>query len=258
MSLGRDVMAVGGCGPFGLFRHARARATAIFAAPSTGRVNDPVIGRVQKARAVVGALTTFVLISVYGVDGGWSAVFEDGFTKLFTAPLVLLLVGPVVVAGFIWYAPRQHRPLLRSRLRHPLRAVGWYVGVPVVAVGGFLGLGMLGKSLSGYAVPQAVVFVFMALVWFPFLMWAAGFLFFASGAAARFAFNTADVHASLPAVLTVVLVWVLNLVQLGDGLPNGPLAVKIAAFLGGPLSVTAVSCWELHVLRTRYGVRVRG
>ncbi|GAA3075303.1 hypothetical protein GCM10020000_70520 [Streptomyces olivoverticillatus] len=60
------------------------------------------------------------------------------------------------------------------------------------------------------------------------------------------------------AILTAVLVWVLSFVQLGDGLPNGPLAVKIAAFLGGPLSVTAVSCWELHILRTRHGVRIRG
>ncbi|MCF3105048.1 hypothetical protein IPZ58_26160 [Streptomyces roseoverticillatus] len=240
-----------------LARHARRHANGIFAAPSPGRVIDPVIGRVQKARAVVGAVTTFLLISVYGVDGGWSAVFEDGFTKLFLAPLVLILVGPLVIAGFIWYAPPQHRPALRSRLRYPLKAIGWYLGVPIGAVAAVLLLLALSKALEGIFVLQTVIFLAVLIAGIPLLIWAGSFLFFASGAAARYAFNTADVHAALPAVLTAVLVWVLNVAQLGDGLPNGPVIVQIAAFLGGPLSVTAVSYWELHVLRTRYGVRVR-
>ncbi|MDT0447633.1 hypothetical protein [Streptomyces hesseae] len=247
-----------GHGCLGILTNARTVAHTVFATPGPGRVADPVVDRVQKARAVVGALTTFLLISVYGVDGGWSAVAEDGFTKLFLAPLVLILVGPLVVAGFIWYAPPSHRPLLRARLRYPLRAIAWFLGAPAVAVGAVIGFAFLAKVLDDYYLAQMLVYLVTLVVGIPVLVWAAAFVFFASGAAARYAFNTADVHAALPAVLTAVLVWVLNLVQLGDGLPNGPLAVRIAAFLGGPASVTAVSCWELYILRNRYGVRVRG
>ncbi|MFI9202417.1 hypothetical protein [Streptomyces sp. NPDC053048] len=258
MALRHQVTEAGRIGRLGGVRGARAQANAVFATAGHGRVNDPAIGRVQRTRAVLGALSTFGLVSVYGVDGGWSEVFTDGLAKLLVAPLVLILVGPLVIAAFIWYAPPRHRPLLRSRLRIPLKAIGWYLGVPLGAVGGFLGLLMVARLLEQYTVAQMVVFLVALVVGIPFVVWAVAFVFYSSAPAARYAFNTADVHAALPAVLTAVLVWVLNLVQLGDGLPNGPVAVQIAAFLGGPLSVTAVSWWELHVLRTRYGVRVRG
>ncbi|MEU5422782.1 hypothetical protein ACFY1P_22980 [Streptomyces sp. NPDC001407] len=219
---------------------------------------DPTIDRVQKGRAIVGAMASFLLIWTYGIDGGWSGVFKDGVSKLFMAPAILILVGPLVILGFIWYAPAEHRPLLRSRLRHPLKAVGWYVGAVAASVACLYTASQGGHyvALLGGIVGMMGAAV-VPLVLLPVLLWMVAFLYFSSGAAARYAFNTADVHAALPAVLTVVLVWVLNLVSLGDGLPNGPLLVKIAAFLGGPLSVTAVSCWELHYLRTRYGVRVR-
>ncbi|GAA0494944.1 hypothetical protein ACFQ2B_24935 [Streptomyces stramineus] len=238
---------------------ARARAAAIFATPGDERVMDPRIDRVQKWRAVVGAASTFLLVWTYGVEGGWSEVLEDGVTKLFLAPVLLILVGPLVIAGFIWYAPPEHRPALRSRLRSPLKAVGWYVGIPVGGAALLFGAAQLAAALNSVQyVLSVLLYLGIAVVGIPFALWVLAFLFFASGSAARYAFNTADVHAALPALLTVVLVWVLNLVSLGDGLPNGPATVKIAAFLGGPLSVTAVSWWELHVLRTRHGVRVRG
>ncbi|MGW1074270.1 hypothetical protein [Streptomyces sp. NPDC002537] len=249
----------GGC--LGAFlRSARAKADAIFTASGPGRVMDPTIDRVQKWRAVVGAAASFALIWTYGIDGGWSGVFEDGISKLFLAPLILILVGPLVILGFIFYAPARHRPLLRSRLRHPLKAVGWYVGALAASMACLFvagqGRGYVGRLLGGTA--GMLIESALPLVLLPVLLWMAAFLFFSSGAAARYAFNTADVHAALPAVLTVVLVWALSLVSLGDGLPNGPVVVKVAAFLGGPLSVTAVSCWELRCLRTRHGVRIRG
>ncbi|KAB7843248.1 hypothetical protein [Streptomyces mobaraensis] len=237
----------------GVFGSARRRARAVFAAPGPGRVEDPLVTRVQSVRALLGALATFGLISVYGVDGGWSAVVDDGLSKLFLAPVVLIVLGPVVVACFIWYAPRRHRPLLRSRLRHPLKAVGWYLGAVLALVGCVTGYSYLnGTRALGSATGL------LALATGPLALWLILFLVFASGSAARYAFNTADVHAALPAVLTVVLVWALALLSLGDGLPNGPTAIRAAAFLGGPVSVTAVALWELWFLRKRYGVRIRG
>ncbi|RLV08163.1 hypothetical protein CTZ27_04865 [Streptomyces griseocarneus] len=244
----------------GFFRSARVTAQDIFGAQGPGRVMDPTIDAVQKWRAVAGAVASFLLIWTYGIDGGWSGVFEDGVSKVFLAPLILLLVGPLVILGFILYAPARHRALLRSRLRHPLKAVGWYVGALATGIGGLYvagqGKGYAAEFLGGTT--GYLVGALLPLAMLPVLLWMAAFLFFASGAAARYAFNTADVHASLPAILTVTLVWALSLVSLGDGLPNGPAIVKVAAFLGGPLSVTAVSCWELHYLRSRHGVRIRG
>jgi hypothetical protein len=102
--------------------------------------------------------------------------------------------------------------------------------------------------------PGAVATLMMALP----LFWLAGFLLFASAKAARNAFNTAEVHAALPAVLTVVLVWDLLLVNLTvDGLPHGPVLAQLASVLGGPASVSAVAWWEMRRLRVLYGVRIR-
>ncbi|MFF5721254.1 hypothetical protein [Streptomyces buecherae] len=38
------------------------------------------------------------------------------------------------------------------------------------------------------------------------------------------------------------------------GLPGGPPVVQFGSMLGGPLSVTALSLWELRRIRTRFGV----
>ncbi|WP_246204274.1 hypothetical protein [Streptomyces tailanensis] len=92
----------------------------------------------------------------------------------------------------------------------------------------------------------------------PFL-WTLLFVVFASGPAVRSGFNTAEVNAALPALITGVLVWEFAAIGFAmGGLPPGPPLVQFAALLGGPASVTAVACWEIHRLRTRYGVRLRG
>ncbi|MGK5544837.1 hypothetical protein ACSNOH_08900 [Streptomyces sp. URMC 127] len=216
----------------------------------------------QGFRAFLGTVATFALIWTYGVDGGWSSVLEDGLTKLFLAPLVLIVAGPLVITGFILYAPKETRPWLRGQLRFPLLTVGAYLGIPLVVLSVTAGVWWLiftyiSQWKFGLIVgPLLSLFLSFWLV--VGLVWLAAFLFFASGVVARTAFNTGVVHPVLPAVLTTLVVWTLGIVSLGDGLPNGPLYVKIAAFLGGPLSVTALSAWELYVLRTRYGVRVRG
>ncbi|MGP4050075.1 hypothetical protein [Streptomyces sp. 2A115] len=62
-------------------------------------------------------------------------------------------------------------------------------------------------------------------------------------------------HPELPALLTSVLVW--ESAALG-GLPTGPPAIAYAIRIGGPATVTAIACWEIHRLRTRYGVTLRG
>ncbi|GAA1890184.1 hypothetical protein GCM10009837_10350 [Streptomyces durmitorensis] len=237
-----------------VIRSARRRAEAIFNQPGAGRVADRLVTRVQLGRAIAGAIASLLLVYTYGADDGWSGVANDGVVKLILAPLLLIFTGPLVVFGFIRYAPAEQRRVLRSRLRAPLKAVGWYVGILVGVVLVLAGSAVVLKQNYGTLVNGLI-----ALALLIGLVWLLPFLLFASAYAARYAFNTSNVHAALPAALTVVLVWELMLcsVALEGGLPYGPPAAQWCAVLGGPVSVTAVALWELHRMRTRHGVRIR-
>ncbi|MFI0816479.1 hypothetical protein ACH4TX_19700 [Streptomyces sp. NPDC021098] len=239
-----------------LVRSANRVAKRLFDKEGGGRVRDQLVERVQLARSVLGVLATVALVYVYGADGGWSGAATDGAANLFLTPFLLLLAGPLVVFGFILYAPSHRRPELRSRLGGPLKTVGWYV-LTLGAFGAFAYVvgqttllhGLHGVTLFAVGLPLMVG-----------LPWALVFLFLASAYVARSAFNTAYVHAALPPVLTGVLVWLIAIFTvLPDGLPdNGPLAAQLCAVFGGPLSVTALSLWELRRLRTHHGVTIRG
>ncbi|MEH0555709.1 hypothetical protein [Streptomyces sp. B21-101] len=71
-------------------------------------------------------------------------------------------------------------------------------------------------------------------------------------------FRVGDVHDLLPALISPFLVWALFALSYSDG-PEvaAPPLVRLAFLLGGPLSVTALSAWEIRRLRLRYGVTMR-
>ncbi|MFF8992553.1 hypothetical protein ACF09H_21960 [Streptomyces sp. NPDC014983] len=74
----------------------------------------------------------------------------------------------------------------------------------------------------------------------------------------HYVFRTADVHEVLPALLSPVLVWSLFAFQVADPSPvDAPAAVRTLFLFGPPVSVTALSLWELHRLRRRFGITVR-
>jgi len=239
-----------------ILRSAHRVATRLFVQEGDGRIEDRTVDRVQLARTVLGAAATIALILAYNVDQNrWKDAAEGGAAQLLIAPFVLIIAAPLVIIGFIYYAPPHLRPHLRSRLRVPLKAVGWYV-LTLVVIGGTLALTALtvnerdGKDWWEYVLAVAALIV---------IVWGFPFFFMASLYSARSAFNSAQVHPMLPPVLTLALVWVfaaLNLI--GDGMPGGPPIVQFCSALGGPLSVTAVSLWELRRMRTRFGVTVRG
>ncbi|MER7576201.1 hypothetical protein [Streptomyces sp. NPDC126514] len=237
-----------------ILRSAHRVATRLFAQEGEDRIVDRVVDRVQLARTVLGAAATIALILAYNVDRDrWEDAAWGGVANLIAAPFVLLIAGPLVILGFIYYAPPHLRPHLRTRLRAPLKAVGWYVLTLVVISGTLLLTAQIderdGRSWWEYALAVASLFV---------ILWGLPFFFMASLYSARSAFNSAQVHPMLPPVLTLALVWVFagfNL--LGDGMPGGPPVVQFCSLLGGPLSVTAVSLWELRRMRTRFGVVLR-
>lgn len=119
--------------------------------------------------------------------------------------------------------------------------------------------GAASDGFGNLIITPVLLIVTGPLVVLAVIVWGLPFLFFASLHSAKTAFNTAHVHPMLPGVLTAVLVWAVAVFNLIDqGMPEGPVAAQLCSLLGGPLSVTAVSLWELRRMRIRHGVVVRG
>ncbi|MFE5022710.1 hypothetical protein ACFRAO_05070 [Streptomyces sp. NPDC056656] len=231
-------------------------ANRLFVQDGGVRINDPLVLRVQLFRSVLGLLATLALAFFYGKGKEvWHGAASNGFGNLLITPVLLIVTGPLVVMGFILYAPPHLRPMLRSRLKGPLKTVAWYV----LSVAAFAAV-LVVAATSGYLdkLPKWAA-ALSALVVVAVIVWGLPFLFFASLYSAKTAFNTAHVHPMLPGVLTAVLVWAVAVFNLIDqGMPEGPVAAQLCSLLGGPLSVTAVSLWELRRMRTRHGVTLRG
>ncbi len=239
-----------------LLRLAHRPARKLFDQDGGGRVHDPVVDRVQITRTVLGVLATLALYYMYGSDGDLEDQASESAAQLLVTPVLLLIAGPVVIALFIRYAPAERRRLLRSRLSVPAKTVGWYVLTVAVLAATLWGISANPGVLEGLHGVWLFVAAVPALV---FVLWGLPFFFLASAYVARSAFNTAYVHAALPAVLTVVMVWIIAVFNLtGSGMPNGPTWAQFCSLFGGPLSVTGLSLWELHRLRTRHGVTIRG
>ncbi|BFO18100.1 hypothetical protein SHKM778_44880 [Streptomyces sp. KM77-8] len=63
--------------------------------------------RVQLARTALGAAATIALILAYNVDPDrWEDAAYGGAAQLLVAPFVLIIAAPLVIVGFIYYAPR--------------------------------------------------------------------------------------------------------------------------------------------------------
>ncbi|MFD4261473.1 hypothetical protein ACFWR9_28575 [Streptomyces sp. NPDC058534] len=245
-----------------LARSARSRARRLFPARGHRRIEDPEVARVQKARAWTAAVMSFLILIAYGTPEDMAQAQQQYWTRLMITPWLLLLSAPVVVAVLLRWAPPDARGVMRHRLRAAGRSALWYFGafglVPVLALAGGW---TTARLTEGASVGAAQVFLVPLLFFGAFvpMLWVVLFVVFASGPAVRSAFNTAEVHAALPALLTGVLVWEFAAIGLvAGGPPPGPPAIQLFALLGGPASVTAVAWWEIHLLRTRYGVVLRG
>ncbi|MER6345893.1 hypothetical protein ACWC10_07725 [Streptomyces sp. NPDC001595] len=241
-----------------LARSARNRARRIFPAQGHRRIDDPEVRRVQKARAWTATVMSFLILTVYGTPGDMAEAQEQYLLRLAITPWLLLLSAPLVVALLYRWAAAHTRLEMRRRLRLAGRSALWYLGVVTSLPLAGLGAGAVVRFTDGVSGAGQVLVALLVFALFGVLVWAACFLLFATGSAVRGAFNTAEVHAALPALLTGFLVWEFTAISLATGgIPPGPPLVQICALLGGPASVTAVAWWEIRRLRTRYGVVLR-
>ncbi|GGL81399.1 hypothetical protein GCM10010129_26400 [Streptomyces fumigatiscleroticus] len=238
-------------------RSARSRAHRLFPPRGHRRIEDPQVTRVQRIRAWTAAVMSLLLLAVYGRPGDFGQAQEQYFLRLAITPPLLLLSAPVVIAVLFRWASPGARAGMRPRVRAAGRSALWYLAavtsIPLYVLLVFLAVeGGVLSAKTVYAIPWIGTALVLPLVWVLFFLWSA------TGPAIRTGFNTAAVHEALPALLTGVLVWEFAVISLvTGGPPPGPPLIQVLALLGGPASVTAVSWWEIHRLRTRHGVVLR-
>ncbi|WP_328874743.1 hypothetical protein OHT76_34345 [Streptomyces sp. NBC_00287] len=236
-------------------RSARSQAHRLFPPRGHRRIEDPDVVRVARLRAWTAAVMSVLLLVMYGKPEDFSEAQQQYMMRIAVTPPLLLLSAPVVIAFLFRMASPQTKAQMRPRLRAAGRSALFYVGavtaVPLLFVAITLAEDNMSTNPNG-GFPWVQLALTLPIFWVLF------FLVFATGPAVRTGFNSAGVHAALPALLTGVLVWEFALISLAaGGLPPGPPVVQILAVLAGPASVTAVVRWELHRLRTRYGVVLR-
>ncbi|MET9696958.1 hypothetical protein ABZY31_08535 [Streptomyces sp. NPDC006529] len=217
------------------------------------RLVDPAIERAQIARSLIGLFATLWLLYSYPVKESAQGLMEDRLVELILSAGLLLVLAPLLIGAFVCAARPPGPAFYRRRLRGPLISLGALLATAALFWGGVLQQG-LSTTLFG-AGPLGMLLTpvlgFLALFSIPFTLASAALC-------VHHAFRTADVHEVLPPLISPVLVWALAVVQVFDNAPvDAPLPVRILFLLGPPLSVTALSAWELRRLRVRYGITLR-
>lgn len=111
--------------------------------------------------------------------------------------------------------------------------------------------------ISSKATPSPGAYARLAFTLF-FLLWVVPFILYGIAMVLIHVFRTADIHEALPPLLAMVLVWELAVSDLFTGAYDAaPFGVRMALIFGAPLSITALSLWELRRLRSRHGITVR-
>jgi hypothetical protein len=226
----------------------------IFLPSRTGRVQDAAVARMQRIRTVVG-LGAFLWVSYsYRLAQSMSDVAEDRFDQSWATVLALSATFPVLVGILLLLARPEHRRELLRRAARPLLAIVSVIGSmavwPAMVLSGF-GTGMF-KGNTPMTVVEWLVTVFIILYVTPFSIYGISM-------SLVHVFRTADIHETVPPLIAILVVWEMLLVDVFTGAyPGVPEALRAVMIIGAPLSVTIVGFWELHRLRTRYGLRLRG
>ncbi|MEU8772327.1 hypothetical protein [Streptomyces sp. NPDC048606] len=205
------------------------------------RLRDPAIESAQIARTAIGVLATLWLVFAYPLRESAGAVVEGKIVELVVSAGMLLVLGPIALTAFVMGARPPGPAFYRPRLSGPMTSLGALFATALLL---WLNL-MFGSVLLG---PLAGLVV---LVLLPFALASAVLC-------VHHTFRAADVHEVLPPLISPVLVWSMCVVQLFDAPPvAAPAWVRVLFLVGPPVSVTALSAWELRRLRVRHGITVR-
>ncbi|MFH0174933.1 hypothetical protein ACIA6D_26660 [Streptomyces cacaoi] len=235
--------------------------------PRPGQIQDPVIKRLQSGRTLAGFTATGWMLVSYPLAEGRAEFVLGKLVDLVAGFGILCVAGLLAVAVFITATRPPLRRVYVSRLKAPgetLRAL--LIGAIMAGGGGTL----LAKLLRGEIIPwseihsHGILATVAAFVPFLVLVLPVCLVLVVMGAfsvlsCVWYSFNSCfrvgDVHELLPALVSPVLVWSLFVLSCLDG-PEvaAPPLVLYPFLLGGPLSVTALSVWEIRRLNQRYGM----
>ncbi|MFI0778123.1 hypothetical protein [Streptomyces sp. NPDC021212] len=252
-------------------------ATTLSAPSRPGRIEDPVIARLQRGRTLLGLAATTWLLFAYPLTKGHEEFVFGKLEELLFGCGVLLVAGLIGVTVFILAARPPLRGLYAGRVGGPLSAIGTLplgavaIWLMVAALSGNiismsdigpvdLLFGLLGETFGRIVSGLVLVLLFIAagIVCCIFLLMAVCFTLISAVLGLNSCFRVGDIHELLPAFLSPLLVWSLFVLQLFDDADVAAPAIVLNTFLfGGPLSVTALSVWEVRRLRSRYGVTLR-
>ncbi|MEH0512259.1 hypothetical protein QA942_34470 [Streptomyces sp. B21-106] len=246
-----------------------AAAAALAAASRPDRVGDPVVQRLQSARTWAGTVASAGLLFAYPLAESGEDILLGKVLDVVVGCGIALVAGLITLSVFIGMARPSLRGVYARRLTGPGTALGVIaLGVGVCGGGVLLGVRLLHAEIIPWADIRAagnlawlasfLVFVIVMLIGAFVLAVVAVFTLAAGVFALNSCFRVGDVHDLLPALISPFLVWALFALSYSDG-PEvaAPPLVRLAFLLGGPLSVTALSAWEIRRLRLRYGVTMR-
>ncbi|WP_432156213.1 hypothetical protein [Streptomyces sp. bgisy153] len=230
-----------------------ALAARTFTPSRPDRVTDATIETLQALRTGVGVAATVWLLYAYPLRESATDFAKDQAAQTFIGAGVLLIAVPMALGVFVAAARPPARSVYVRRLAGPGKGfLGLFVS--------FLVLWALLQDSAGARVAQQlgvwqIVFLPLAL---GAVVFAVPYGLTAVVLCVHYVFRTADVHEILPALLSPVLVWALFAFQVADPSPvDAPAAVRALFLFGPPLSVTALSLWELRRLRRKFGLTVR-
>ncbi|MET9960036.1 hypothetical protein ABZ128_13390 [Streptomyces sp. NPDC006326] len=217
-----------------------------------GIVHDPQVRRLQLWRTALGLVAWVGLTATYNAVVSVTdveAVADDRLNQSWSSVLVLVCTFPVVVGAFVAAA---RGGLRRVYLRRALRSLG-----AVLAIMASMGTSALAMApeLAGLrdavGLPGKITIGVLCL-------WSIGFALYGIGLSLVHVFRTADIHEVVPPVLAGVLVWEMALLDVVTGAyPQVPAGVRAVFVLGAPVTVTALSWWEMRRLRRHHGLTVR-
>ncbi|WP_329217745.1 hypothetical protein OG352_16320 [Streptomyces sp. NBC_01485] len=255
----------GRTGAFRALPNPFAVASALAEPSRADRVDDPTVRVLQWARTAVGVAATVWLLMAYPLRKGGEKFVMDKLEDLLTGCGITFGTALVAVTAFISAARSPLGGVYARRLLGPLLTVFAIV----------LGAGVcwfLVRLLKGEIITPSdfgdhgILFGILLIVAFVLgtLACAAALLLAipVTVAALVYAFNSCfrlgDVHDLLPAFISPLLVWSLfGLGLFDDPEVAAPPLVLYGFLVGGPLSVTLLSVWEIRRLRRRHGVTLR-
>lgn len=237
--------------------------------PRPGMIQDRVIERLQRGRTLAALGTTVWLVASYPLAEGRAEFALGKLMDVAAAFGILSAAGLTAVTAFIAAA----RPPLRRVYIRRLKTPGHTLRVIVTGGGACAGTALLlPRLLRGELIPweeidsygilatgaACLLFLFLLLVCVVMAGMGALSALGAAWYSLSSCFRLGDVHELLPALVSPTLVWALFVMNCLDG-PDvaAPPLVLYTFLLGGPLSVTALSVWEIRRLRHRYGVTMR-